>query len=177
MLIVFNQVSSSSSNSNSSNSSRSSSTVVVGASLSESHHYVTALMEFLYVCMYVCMYVCTVVIPYYVLIQNYIHVNFGKMQTSAHTSSWILAARTLLNSRRNLLEEQETLYMLAKRCCSSTARSAKARISILCSPFQLRLNQAKRCCSVRRHKSPCTLALSFSTRINQKVRFLFIKPG
>ena len=26
----------------------------------------------MYVCMYVCVYVCTVVIPYYVLIQNYI---------------------------------------------------------------------------------------------------------
>ena len=33
----------------------------------QAHHYVTALMKFLYVCMYVC----TVVIPYYVLIQNY----------------------------------------------------------------------------------------------------------
>ena len=33
------------------------------ASLSKPHHYATALMEFLYVC--------TVVIPYYVLIQNY----------------------------------------------------------------------------------------------------------
>ena len=58
--------------------------------------------------------------------------------------------------------------MLAKRCCSLTARSAEARISIY-SRFQLRLNQTKRCCSVRRHKSPCTLTLSFATRINRKV--------
>ena len=127
----------------------------------------------MYVCIYVCMYG-----GHSVLHSNSkLHVIFSKMRTSTHTSSWILAARTLLNSRRNLLEEQETLYVLAKRCCSSTARSAEARISILCSLFQLRLNQAKRCCSVRWHKSPCTLALSFATRINRKVRFLFIKPG
>ena len=30
---------------------------LIGASLSEPHHYVTTLIEFLYVCMYVCMYV------------------------------------------------------------------------------------------------------------------------
>ena len=39
----------------------------------------------MYICVYVCMYVCTVVIPYYILIQNYM--TFSKMQTSAHTSS------------------------------------------------------------------------------------------
>ena len=65
------------------------------------------------------------------------------------------------------------LYMLVKRCCLSTARSAEVRINIY-SRFQLRLNQVKRCCSVCWHKSPCTLTLSFATRINWKVCFLFI---
>ena len=34
------------------------------------HHYVDCVNS-ISVCMYVCIYVCTVVIPYYVLIQNY----------------------------------------------------------------------------------------------------------
>ena len=74
----------------------------------------------MYVCMCVCMYVCTVVIPYYVLIQNYMTTSVKCKQVPAHryitvhlpmphsldslsqaVSTWILAARILLSSRRN----------------------------------------------------------------------------
>ena len=105
------------------------------------------------------------------------------------------AEMLLLDSSRHATSAQHVLsfkFKLTGRAgdslravCSSTARSAEARISILCSSavlvsFEPGELVRLRCCSVCRHKSPCmpcTLALSFATRINRKVRFLFIKPG
>ena len=97
-------------------------------------------------------------------------------KSSVAFSSSNQAEMLLLDSSRHATYAQH----VAKRCCSSTARSAEARISILCSSavsvsFEPGELVKLRCCSVCRHKSPCmpcTLALSFATRINRKVRFL-----
>ena len=90
--------------------------VFIGASLSEPHHHVTMLMAFLYVCtcMYVCTCItCTVVIPYCVLIQNYMK-TFSKcklalivtpsnatltVSSSSCSTTWILVVRVLLRRK------------------------------------------------------------------------------